>query len=63
MAPLGKRERERSRERMFETRSQAWAAVGLHVEVNRQAVRHARRRLALTVPLFVATIVAEQRAI
>jgi small conductance mechanosensitive channel len=48
---------------MFETRSQAWAAVGLHVEVNRQAVRHARRRLALTVPLFVATIVAQALAI
>jgi small conductance mechanosensitive channel len=63
MARRGKRERERSRERMFETRSQAWAAVGLHVEVNRQAVRHARRRLAVTAPLMIATIVAQALAI
>lgn len=34
-----------SLDRMFETRSEAWAAVGLNFEVNRREVQRARRRL------------------
>jgi small conductance mechanosensitive channel len=48
---------------MFETRSDAWAAVGLEAQVNTRHVRAARRRLMLTVPLLIACIVAEQQAI
>jgi small conductance mechanosensitive channel len=48
-----------ARERMFETRSHAWAAVGLEVQVNHKAVRQAWRRLAVTIPLLIAAIVGE----
>ncbi len=48
---------------MFETRSDAWAAVGLEAQVNTRHVRAARRRLMVTVPLLIACIVAEQQAI
>jgi small-conductance mechanosensitive channel len=50
-------------ERMFETRSEAWAAVGLEAQVNTRHVRSARRRLVVTIPLLIACIVAEQQAI
>jgi small-conductance mechanosensitive channel len=48
---------------MFETRSDAWAAVGLEAQVNTHHVRAARRRLMVTIPLLIASIVAEQWAI
>jgi small-conductance mechanosensitive channel len=48
---------------MFETRSDAWAAVGLEAQVNTRHVRAARRRLMVTIPLLIASIVAEQWAI
>jgi small conductance mechanosensitive channel len=44
---------------MFETRSEAWAAVGLEVEINRQAVRHAARRLPMEILALAAVVVAE----
>jgi small conductance mechanosensitive channel len=43
---------------MFETRTDAWAAAGLELNVNRAAVRGAQRRLAATVPLLIGIIVA-----
>jgi small conductance mechanosensitive channel len=54
---------DRALDRMFETRSDAWAAVGLDVEINQKVINKAWRRLAVTVPLLVAALIAEQRAI
>lgn len=54
--------RDRALDRMFETRSEAWAAAGLEVEINRQAVRKAQRRLPLEVLGIAAVIVGEQLA-
>jgi small conductance mechanosensitive channel len=45
-------------ERMFETRSDAWEAVGLEVDVSEKAVRRAKRELAVLVPLFVGVLIA-----
>ncbi len=50
---------DRARERMFETRSDAWAAVGLEMETNERQMRLARRRLMITVPLLVLCIIGE----
>jgi small conductance mechanosensitive channel len=61
MWPFKKR-RDRSFERMFETRSHAWAAVGLEVEVNRQGMRKAWQRLTITVPLLIGAVIAENAA-
>jgi small-conductance mechanosensitive channel len=44
-------------DRMFETRSDAWEAVGLSVEFSDRAVRRARRETAVLVPLFIAILV------
>ena len=49
--------REMSLDRMFETRSEAWERAGLSINVSEQAVRKARRRAAVFVPLFVGVIV------
>ena len=49
-------------ERMFETRSEAWAAVGLQVQVNRKAIHRAWWRLAFAVPLLIAAVVGENAA-
>jgi small-conductance mechanosensitive channel len=54
-----KRRRDLALDRMFETRSEAWAAVGLDVKINQQALRRSRWRLVLEVPLLVAVIVGE----
>jgi small conductance mechanosensitive channel len=51
--------RDEDRERMFETRSHEWAAVGLEVKVNRHDARKASQRLALTLPLLVAAVIGE----
>ena len=48
---------------MFETRSEAWAAVGLEVEVNRHAVRQAARRLPLELLALIAVIVGRNWAL
>lgn len=55
---FGKR-RDRALDRMFETRSEAWAAVGLDVQVNRQAMRRARWRLVAEIPLLIIVVIAE----
>jgi len=56
--PWSKR-RDLALDRMFETRSEAWAAVGLDVKVNQQALKRSRWRLVFEVPLLIAVIVAE----
>jgi small conductance mechanosensitive channel len=45
-------------DRMFETRSDAWEAVGLSVEFNERVVRRARREAIVLVALLVAVLVA-----
>ncbi len=42
--------------RMFETRSEAWAAVGLEVEINRHEARKALNRLPVELLLLIAVI-------
>ncbi len=59
MPGLPGRRRERALERMFETRSHAWAAVGLEVEIDAHKVRRALQRLALSVPLLIGAVVGE----
>jgi small conductance mechanosensitive channel len=49
--------RELMPERMFETRSDAWAAVGLSVEYSSPAVKRAQREAMLLIPLFIAIVV------
>jgi small conductance mechanosensitive channel len=44
-------------DRMFETRSDAWAAVGLSVDYSTRAIRRARREAAILIPLFIAIVV------
>ena len=44
-------------DRMFETRSDAWAAAGLSVDFSARIIRRARREAIVLVPLFVAIIV------
>lgn len=44
-------------DRMFETRSDAWAAVGLSVDFSQRAVKRAQRETAVLLPLFVAILV------
>jgi small conductance mechanosensitive channel len=62
MARFSRKQRDADRERMFETRSHAWEAVGLHVEVNQKALRRARWRLVFLIPLLVAAFVGETLA-
>jgi small-conductance mechanosensitive channel len=45
-----------SLDRMFETRSDAWAAVGLDFEINRREVQRSRRRLIVLVVALVLVI-------
>jgi len=54
-----KSSKDRNLERMFETRSHAWEAVGLDVAVDRRAVRKAWQRLVVLLPLMVAVVIAE----
>lgn len=58
-----KERRERALRPMFETRSDAWAAVGLDMEVNQRVLKRARRRLAIEIPALIATIVGRSLAI
>src|ERR1700761_1533499 len=44
-------------DRMFETRSDAWAAVGLSVDYSSRAIKRARREAMLLIPLFIAIVV------
>jgi small conductance mechanosensitive channel len=59
MRRLFRARRDLALDRMFETRSEAWAATGLEVEINRQAVRKASRRLPFEVLAIAAVIVGE----
>jgi small conductance mechanosensitive channel len=63
MPRLFKTRKTRTLDRMFETRSEAWAAVGLDVEVNRHAVRHAARRLPFEFLGLIAVIVGRNWAL
>ena len=44
-------------DRMFETRSDAWEAVGLSVDIGQRAIRRAQRQALVLVPLFIAVLV------
>jgi small-conductance mechanosensitive channel len=46
-------------ERMFETRSEAWSAAGLEIEVNERVVSKARRELAVLIPLLLAVVIGQ----
>ncbi len=52
-----KPDHDRRLDRMFETRSDAWEAVGLAFESNQRAVSRARREAAVLVPLLVGVLV------
>jgi small conductance mechanosensitive channel len=58
-----KRRGPRTPARMFETRSEAWAAVGLQSEINRQEARRSLRRLPGEVMLLVAVIIGRSWAL
>lgn len=45
-------------DRMFETRSEAWEAAGLTVEVNQREVRRAQREAIVLVPLLIGVKIA-----
>jgi small-conductance mechanosensitive channel len=49
--------RELMPDRMFETRSDAWAAVGLSVDYSSRAVKRAQREAMVLIPLFIAIVV------
>jgi small conductance mechanosensitive channel len=53
-----KSKRDQYLERMFETRSDAWEAVGLSVDVSQRVVRRAQREAAVLVPLLIGILVA-----
>jgi small-conductance mechanosensitive channel len=59
MPRLFKTRRSRTLDRMFETRSEAWAAVGLEVEINRHAARVAMRRLMFEVVGLIVVVGGE----
>ena len=61
MRPFRNKARELRLERMFETRSEAWEAVGLSIEVNQRAVRRAQRELMVLVPLLVGVILVDAK--
>jgi small-conductance mechanosensitive channel len=45
---------------MFETRSEAWAAVGLEVEINRHEAQRSLRRLPVELLALIGVVVGEQ---
>ncbi|HEX5191606.1 MAG TPA: mechanosensitive ion channel family protein [Solirubrobacteraceae bacterium] len=53
--------RELMPDRMFETRSDAWAAVGLSVDYSTRAVKRAQREAMILIPLFIAIVVVYDR--
>jgi small conductance mechanosensitive channel len=53
-----KNRRDLGLERMFETRSDAWEAVGLALETNHGAVKRAQRQTLVIFPLLIAVLVA-----
>jgi small conductance mechanosensitive channel len=61
--PFKERRERASRPMMFDTHSDAWAAVGLDIEVSTRELKNARRRLAIEIPGLIATIVGRSLAI
>jgi small conductance mechanosensitive channel len=61
MKSFWKRRPDLSLDRMFETRSDAWAAVGLEFEVNRREVQRSRRRFGLLVVVMALVIWGDGR--
>ncbi len=61
----GKRthEREKALDRMLQTRSDAWAEVGLGIEVNKHEVRDAARRLVGELILLILIVLGENLAL
>ena len=59
MPRLFKTRRSATLDRMFETRSEAWAAVGLEVEINRHAARIAMRRLVVEIVALIVVMGGE----
>jgi small-conductance mechanosensitive channel len=57
-----KKRTDKALDRMFETRTDAWAAAGLQFEVDKAAVRHARQRLFVTTLLVIAVVVLKDLA-
>ena len=55
--PFNKRPELKNFDKMFETRSDAWEAVGLALEVNQKSVRRAQRQAAVIVPLIIGVLV------
>ena len=53
----------RTLDRMFETRSEAWAAVGLEVEVDRHEAKKSLRRLPIEAVALIAVIWGHQKAL
>jgi small conductance mechanosensitive channel len=51
------RARDTRLERMFETRSEAWHAVGLAMDVTQRTARKARRQTAVVLPLLAGVLV------
>jgi small-conductance mechanosensitive channel len=48
-------------DRMFETRSDAWAAVGLSVDYSSRAIKRAQREAMILIPLFIAIVVVYEK--
>src|ERR1700752_2223435 len=44
-------------DKMFETRSDAWEAVGLALEVNQKTVKRAQRQAAVLIPLTIGVLI------
>ncbi len=63
MARMFRNRNTRTLDRMFETRSEAWAAVGLEVEINRQTTRKAARRLPFELLAVIGVILGRDWAL
>ena len=62
MPRLLKTRNSRTPARMFETRSEAWAAVGLETQINRHEAQRSLRRLPVQLLLLIAVIWGESIA-
>jgi small-conductance mechanosensitive channel len=57
MPTPSKKRKDLYRERMFETRSEAWEKVGLAINVNQRAIRKAQSEAAVLLPMIIAVLV------
>jgi small conductance mechanosensitive channel len=62
MPRIFKNRKDLALDRMFETRSEAWATVGLDVEIDRHAVRRSARRLPVELAALIAVVLGESWA-